>query len=1198
MSSVRIMKIASSPFALALALGLFFPGAAPLVAQDFVIAEFMAQNGATLEDEDGDTSDWIEVLNAGASTASLAGWYLTNLPSNLTLWQFPAVSLAPGKSLVVFASEKNRIDPAGRLHTNFRLEALGGYLALVQPDGTTKATQYAPFPPQPEDYSYGLSQGANIISVVAAGAPARALIPTSNIGTTWRQVGFDDGGWAAGATGLGYERSSGYESLIGLDVEAQMYNANQTAYLRIPFTLTNAASFQGLTLRMKYDDGFAAFLNGTLIASRNAPGTLAWDSGASAQHDDAVALIYEEIDASQLASALVEGPNMLAIHGLNSGAGSSDFLIVPELDAVNAGELDRSQQLYFVQPTPGRPNPSGYPAVAEKPLISQASRVFTGTLQVAISAASPTATIRYTTNGSEPTESSPEATSTLSFTDSTRLRARAFEPGAAPGPISSESYIALDPALATFTSNIPVLVIDNFSGGNIPSDPLQPAFLAVYEPGAGGRTSFSSAANIASRIGIKRRGSSTAGDPKGSYSMETWDERSVDKNVSLLGMPADSDWVLYAPYSFDLALMRNPFMYRLSNQIGRYAVRTEFCEVYVNTGGGRVNSADYQGVYVFMERIKRGEDRVDVERLTASDVTAPRVTGGYMCKIDRLDPGDGGFSAGGFTLGWVYPNEPNVVPTQETYFAGYINDMVASLTNRDPVNGYARYIDQDAWIDHHLLNVLAKNVDALRLSTYMYKGRNDKYGFGPIWDFDRSINSTDGRDDSPTTWDGTGDGTRYFSYPWWVTLFADPEFTQRYHDRWAELRQTYFSTASMNSLLDSMSGEISEASARNFQKWPLIQASQWPSQVNVMKSWLSQRATWIDGQFLVPPSFSRPAGQVPAGSVLAITSTQPTIYYTLDGTDPRRRGGAVDPAAILYSGTITLEANARVVTRAQTSTGVWTTKRTATFYIEVPRLVISELHFHPLDPSPPDTRDADDFEFLELLNLSGSPMDLEGARLAGAVEFTFPAGAPLDSGERIVVVKSSAAFTARYGGGVRIAGEYSGNLGNGGELVELFGPLGEPIHSFSYSDDWYAETDGLGPSLVILEPAGPLASWDDLLSWAPSSVAGGTPGQDDPGIGGGGGLQRPGDSNQDGILDLSDSLSLLLRLFGGGQPLPCDGASLEDGGNLTVFDLNGDARVDLADAIHGLSYLFKQGSAPAGGITCKRLEGCANECSF
>ena len=241
-------------------------------------------------------------------------------------------------------------------------------------------------------------------------------------------------------------------------------------------------------------------------------------------------------------------------------------------------------------------------------------------------------------------------------------------------------------------------------------------------------------------------------------------------------MPEESDWILNARSQFDRSLMRNAFIYNLSNQTGRYAMRTRFVELFLNTNGGSLSygtrsSADYDGVYTFMEKISRDQERVDVERLPDSVSTEPGITGGYIMKIDRLDPGDSGLSAGGRSLGWVYPKEEDVTSAQATWLRNHLNEMTSSLSS----GNYEEYIDPLAWVDHHLLNVLALNADALRLSTYFHKKRSGKVEFGPIWDFDRSMDSTDSRDDNPRSWSG---GTNYFTYAWWNQLFGNEEFWQ------------------------------------------------------------------------------------------------------------------------------------------------------------------------------------------------------------------------------------------------------------------------------------------------------------------------------------------------------------------------------------------------------------------------------------
>src|SRR6266496_5609327 len=141
---------------------------------DLVISEFMAQNDTTLADEDGDFPDWIEIYNAGTNTVNLNGWFLTDDPGTFNLWRFPSTNLQANGYLLVFASNKNRRIPGAPLHTNFKLNNSGDYLALVKPDGITVQSAYAPaFPLQVGDVSYGFPVVQSTRSLITNGSPAR-----------------------------------------------------------------------------------------------------------------------------------------------------------------------------------------------------------------------------------------------------------------------------------------------------------------------------------------------------------------------------------------------------------------------------------------------------------------------------------------------------------------------------------------------------------------------------------------------------------------------------------------------------------------------------------------------------------------------------------------------------------------------------------------------------------------------------------------------------------------------------------------------------------------------------------------------------------------------------------------------------------------------------------------------------------------
>ncbi len=348
----------------------------PMVrAQELIrINEFMAVNNNGLDDEDRDESDWIEIYNAGMNAVNLDGWYLTDDVNNLTQWAFPQVILEPDAYLVVFASGKNRRDPLGVLHTNFRLNGSGEYLGLVRPDGETVAWEFFPrYPKQAPDISYGPVSSTVETMLLMSGAEAKALVPRDDalepaldISETQRPWTQEDMGglrWQTGTTGVGYD----YPGLIGLDVSG-MLNVNTTVYIRVPFFVEDPSAIQSLTLRMRFDDGMIAYINGQEVARDNAPapGTETWNSAALVSRSDSIAVNPVDFAIPQF-DFLHVGANLLAIQGLNHRIGSSDLLIVPELLATME-TIDGSSCQFFPIPTPGNPNNEGIDVLG--PIIS------------------------------------------------------------------------------------------------------------------------------------------------------------------------------------------------------------------------------------------------------------------------------------------------------------------------------------------------------------------------------------------------------------------------------------------------------------------------------------------------------------------------------------------------------------------------------------------------------------------------------------------------------------------------------------------------------------------------------------------------------------------------------------------------------------------------------------------------------------
>jgi hypothetical protein len=289
------------------------------------------------------------------------GWYLTDRAGTLTKWQFPAVVIEPGESMLVWASDKDRTDPDGELHANFKISRDGEYLGLVKPDGITVASQFAPnFPAQFSDVSYGIPTQEATYSLVSQSSATQVLIPVDNsLGTSWTERSFmPNDSWSGGTVqGVGYDTNADYSPLIGTDV-SEMRNTNSSVYIRIPFSVTSA-DFTQLVLRIRYDDGFVAYINGQEVARRNAPADVRWDSTATGDRADRIASQFETIDLSPLAGLVTTGENVLAIQGLNVASRSSDLLIDAALDASKLEVLVDEPSRYFFVPTPGVPNIAG-----------------------------------------------------------------------------------------------------------------------------------------------------------------------------------------------------------------------------------------------------------------------------------------------------------------------------------------------------------------------------------------------------------------------------------------------------------------------------------------------------------------------------------------------------------------------------------------------------------------------------------------------------------------------------------------------------------------------------------------------------------------------------------------------------------------------------------------------------------------------
>ncbi|MEM1326109.1 MAG: CotH kinase family protein [Bacteroidota bacterium] len=430
------------------------------------------------------------------------------------------------------------------------------------------------------------------------------------------------------------------------------------------------------------------------------------------------------------------------------------------------------------------------------------------------------------------------------------------------------------------TADLPVISI--FTNGQaIPNEPKVPADYSIKQ---------NNNTIATGRIGIELRGSTSRRlFEKKSYGLETWDSNNKDLDVALLGFPEEEDWILYGPYA-DKTLLRNILMYDLSNQIGVYAARTQFVEVMLNE--------TYMGVYVFMEKLKRDNDRIDIKRLEMTDMDAESITGGYILKIDKTsgdnDNDDWGgdaiytedmsfrsdYDTNGEALSFApfggkqgqetyflyeYPDVDDITNQQRDYIKKYIDDFEDALLSDDFSNGmertYTDYISVKSFTRFFILNELAANPDAYRISTFLYKDRDKKLRMGPIWDFNIAL-GMDGRS-QPNQWiyqyNERVPNDTWLVHFWWTRLLEDPLFRTEIKTQWQNYRANELSNANINATIEDRLELLEQNNAidRNFERWDVLGVGlpfnsfvgkDYEEELAYLKDWLEDRVAWMDSE--------------------------------------------------------------------------------------------------------------------------------------------------------------------------------------------------------------------------------------------------------------------------------------------------------------------------------------------------------------
>jgi hypothetical protein len=440
-------------------------------------------------------------------------------------------------------------------------------------------------------------------------------------------------------------------------------------------------------------------------------------------------------------------------------------------------------------------------------------------------------------------------------------------------------------------SQIPYITI-NTNGTTILNEPKVAANMSIY---------VAKAKVQEQTIGIEYRGSTSFRiSDKKSFGIETWDGNGSDTQIEFFDFPEEEDFILNghvvnneSRLIIDRTLIYHHFGYELSRSIGRYASRSKFAEVEIN--------GEYQGVYAFMEKLKRDKERINIKKLEPADVSDEAITGGYILKIDKTSGGnqnigqppayfennwedDARYTAensfrskydinrqlmSGAPYGnpyhpnmyletyflYEYPDAADITTQQKAYIQKYLNDFeTALLTDNFATNtrSYTNFIDVASFVDYFLLTEVCKNVDAYRLSTYLYKDRGKKLHMGPIWDLNIGFDSGDRIPVNGWVMDyNKFVGQDAWMVPfWWPRLMEDPQFRAAVKARWQSLRGNEMSTSKLQALVDANVSYLKSNGAveRNYTKWNVDPSLNYDASVQALKTYLQERTAWMDGE--------------------------------------------------------------------------------------------------------------------------------------------------------------------------------------------------------------------------------------------------------------------------------------------------------------------------------------------------------------
>jgi hypothetical protein len=913
-------------------------------------------------------------------------------------------------------------------------------------------------------------------------------------------------------------RPKGLGGLAKTDVKNQMLNKS-SLYIRYIFNLSDSSIFDVLTLRIKYDDGFIAYLNGVEVARRNAPQNADWNSTAVVDRGDSLAYDYEEIDLTPYLGLLDSGANVLAIQALNSSTNDPNFLILPELEA---DEITGLGARYFGKPTPGLANDPGVIGYVDDTKFSHNRGFYETNFELTISCKTPGAVIRYTLNGSAPSETNGFVYSGPIPIDRTMVvRAAAFKPGWKPSNIDTHTYIFIRDVINQTGAGFPTTwgsatadyamdprVVTNVPYRNTITNDLKslPVVCITVNP-----DEFFGPQGIYSNPSWRGVNSERAASMEMIYPDGSKSDFNVNCGVRLAGgasrtmTPKKGLRVVfrdrYGPKKFNYKFFEDSEV----DKFDAIQFRPIFNMSWVRTdNSGPLNNANADGaerthaIYV-RDQFTR-ESQIEMGSLSAHGrFVHLYINGLYWGMYNPTERTDAAFAAsylGGSKDEYdaifselSTPTQPKVADGDRLAWDTMFNIANAGLTTPEQYAAIQKYLDVTNLADYMMLNFYTCTVDWPWQNWNAVRRRSPDGRFiFLVWDAEYTLELPPWVPEDRTTV-GTEPREAVSPARLYYQLKQNPEWRMLFADR---AQKFFFNNGPLTTnqtiprflkLCDTIDRAIVGESAR----WgdvvrttqPYTRDVEWVAEKNrLLTQFFPNRTALVIQQLknagLYPnveaPSFSMQGARFSGYMMLTMRAPAGQIYYTTNGADPRLPGGALSPQAIPYTGPIRLTTSQLVRARVLSGTN-WSALNEAPFVESTPiPLRIVEIMYNPARP-PLTTNDIDDYEYIVLMNAGNYSLNLEGVKFTAGITFVFPQ-VVLNPGERIFVVKSTNAFETfyRYKMGVnapmpKYVGEYVGTLSNDGERMRLEGALGELIQEFTYND-WYPLTDGQGFAIV------------------------------------------------------------------------------------------------------------------------------------